>query len=243
MEILLKIFGFLDLLDILRNISPVCRRMQNICHNPTLWRNFCFDVYYTKARFDHVFEHAQCFRRLSFVSYLGQLRMEVPPKYIEGALSRCTKLTELNISYNSTIQNLSFLQNMPNLEILIMEYCCNVDAKTAVQALKSLPHPKKVAIAMCEQFTKDQLCDILCSRSSYVHIDIEQCCHIPVKSVQIILHANPSLKCFRFTPSWGPPPKWVELMAGNPEVSFSVDLESMFDRCMYPGWILPEEME
>ena len=242
-EILLKIFGFLRLPDLLRHISPVCRRFRYICQYPTLWRHFCFDVYYTKSRFDQVFTHAHCFRSLSLVSYLGQLKQEVPPKYIEAALGRCSKLTELNISYNLTIQDLSFLQNMPNLEILTMEYCCNVDAQTAVQALKSLQHPKKVVLSMCEQFTKDQLCEILCSRSSYLHIDIEKCCRIPVKSVQTILNANPDLKCFMFTPSWGPPPKWVKLMAQNSQVSFSDDLESMFDRCMYPDWILPEEIE
>ena len=182
MEIL-KIFGFLRLPDLLRNISPVCRRFRYICHYPTLWRHFCFDANYTKSRFDQVFTHAHCFRRLSLVSYLGQLKQEVPPKYIEAALGRRTNLTELNISYNLTIQDLSFLQNMPNLEILTMEYCCNVDAQTAVQALRSLQHPKKVVLSMCEQFTKDQLCKILCSRSSCLHIDIEKCCHIPVKSV------------------------------------------------------------
>ena len=90
---------------------------------------------------------------------------------------------------------------------------------------KSLQHPKKVVLSMCEQFTKDQLCEILYGRSSYVHIDIEECCRIPVKSVQTILDAN------------------LNQMAQNSQVSFSGDLGSMFDQCMHPGWILPEEIE
>ena len=177
------------------------------------------------------------------MSYLGQLRMEVSAKYIEEALSRCTELTELDISYNQSIQNMLFLLNMPNLETLVMEYCCSVEAQATVGALKSLRRPKKVVLSMCEQFTKDQLCEIFCNRSSYVHIDIANCCRFPLKSARAILQANSSLQCFIFTPSWGPPPKWVELMAEYPQVSFSDDLDLMYDRCMYPGCILPEEME
>ena len=120
-----------------------------------------------------------------------------------------------------------------------MEHCCNVYAQTAVQVLKSLLKPKKVVLALCEQFKEDQFCDILCSSSSYVHIDIEKCCRTTVKSVK----ANPSLKSFLFMPSWGPPPKWVELMAENPDISFSSDVDCMFDRFMYPDWILPKEIE
>ena len=61
--------------------------------------------------------------------------MEVSAKYIEEALSRCTELTELDISYNQSIQNMSFLLNMPNLETLVMEYCCSVEAQATVGAL------------------------------------------------------------------------------------------------------------
>ena len=208
-------------------MSPVCRRMRNICHSPTLWRHFRFHVDYNKSCLDHVFHHAPFFRSLSFVSYLGQLRMEVSSEYIEAALSRCTKLTELDISYNQTIQNLSFINNMPNLDTLVMEYCCNIEAQTALQALKSLRCPKKVVLSVCEQFTVDQLQEIFCASNSYVHIDIEKSCNIPVKSVQAILRANSGLHCFFFTPSWGPPPKWVELMEDNLQVSFSAHLESM----------------
>ena len=46
--------------------------------------------------------------------------MEVSPKYIEEALSLCTELRELDISYNQTIQKMSFLFNMPNLETLVL---------------------------------------------------------------------------------------------------------------------------
>ena len=242
-EVLLKIFGYLQLPDLLRTVSPVCRRFRNICHCPALWRHFRFDVFYNKSRFDHIFLHANYFRSLSFVSYVGQLRMEVPEQYIEDGLCCCTQLRELDISYNLSIVNFKFLFKMPNLEILNMEYCCNVDAKTAVLALKSLQCPKKVVMALCEQFTMEQICEIFCSSSSFVHIDIENCTRVSVNSSKAILQANPGLKCFLFTPSWGPPPKWVELMAENGQVTFHADLDQMFDRCMYPKWLLPEELD
>ena len=242
-EVLLKIFGYLHLPDLLRTVSPVCRKFRNVCHCPGLWRHFRFDVFYNKSRFDHIFQHAHYFRSLSFVSYVGQLKMEVPEQYIEDGFCRCTQLRELDISYSHSIVNLTFLFKMTNLEILNIEYCCNVDAETAVKALKSLQRPQKVFMALCEQFTMEQICEIFCCNSSYVHIDDENCSRLSVKSSKAILQANPELRCFMFTPSWGPPPKWVELLAKNGQVTFSGDLDRMFDRCMYSDWLLPEELE
>lgn len=95
------------------------------------------------------------------MSYSGQSRMEVSAKYIEEALRPCTELTELDISYNQMIQNMSFLLNMPNLETLLMEYCCSIETQAAVEALRSLRRPKKVVLSMCEQFPKDHLSEIL----------------------------------------------------------------------------------
>ena len=74
---------------------------------------------------------------------MGQVKLEVQPEYIETTIGWYIDLTELQISYNCIIQNLSFLLNMPNLATFTMEHCCNVDAQTAVQAFKKLPKPKE----------------------------------------------------------------------------------------------------
>ena len=140
-EVLLKIFSFLHLPDFLRNLLPIQKRFQHICDSQTLWRHFCFAVDCTRSSFDHIFQHF--FRSFSFVGYMGQLKLEVQPEYIEATIGWCIELTELHISYNCIIQNLSFLLNMSNLATFTMKHCCNVDAQTAVQALKKLPKPKE----------------------------------------------------------------------------------------------------
>ena len=132
-EVLLKIFSFLHLPDFFRNLLPLRKRFQHICDSQTLWRHL-------RSSFDHIFQHAHFFRSFSFVGYMGQLKLEVQPEYIEATIGWCIELTELNISYNCIIQNVSFLLNMPNL---VMEHCCNVHAQTAVQAFKKLPKPKE----------------------------------------------------------------------------------------------------
>ena len=38
---------------------------------------------------------------------MGQLKLEVQPEYIEATIGWCIELTELHISYNCIIQNLS----------------------------------------------------------------------------------------------------------------------------------------
>ena len=143
----------------LRGISPLFKRLKDVCHLPSLWKHFNFNVIYNKSCFDHVFEHAGCFRSLHFTGDMRQLSMEVTMNYIEDALSRCTQLLDLDISYNLSIRNLSFIFQMPKLQILNMEYCCNVDAVTAVLGLKQLQNPKKVILSLCEQFSADQLCN------------------------------------------------------------------------------------
>lgn len=156
-EVLLNIFSFLHLPDFLRNLLPIRKRFQHICDSQTLWRHFCFAVDYTRSSFDHIFQHAHFFRSFSFVGYMGQLKLEVQPDYIEATIGWCIELTELHISYNCITQNLSFLLNMPNLETFTMEHCCNVDAQSAVQAFKSFQNPKKIVLSLSEQLTKDSL--------------------------------------------------------------------------------------
>lgn len=180
----MKIFRLVPLPDLIRGISPVCRRSRDICHLPSLWRHFKFNVVYNKSLFDHVFEHAKCFRSLHFTCDMGQLKMELTTNYIEEALSRCTQLLQLDISYNLSIRNLSFILQMPKLEILNMEYCCNVDPVTAVMALRQLKNPKKVVLSLCEQFSEDQLCKI------FLNIDVEKCSRLPVKSIRAFLTAK-----------------------------------------------------
>ena len=67
---------------------------------------------------------------------MGKLKMEITAGYLEESLSRCTQLLKLDINYNLSIRNLNFILKMPKLELLDMEYCCNVDPDAAVTALK-----------------------------------------------------------------------------------------------------------
>lgn len=209
---LVKIFMLIPLPDLIRGISPLCRRLRDICHLPFLWRHFKYDLFYNKWRFDHIFEHAEYFHSLQFTYDMGKLKMEMTTGYIEEGLSRCTQLLELDISYNLSIRNLNFILKMPKLEILNMEYCCNVDPVTAVTALKTMQKPWRVILSLCEQFSEDQLCRLFLSSSSYEHIDVEKCSCLSVKSVRSVLAANPNIKSLMFSPSWGPPPRWMKLI-------------------------------
>ena len=163
--------------------------------------------------------------------------------YLEESLSRCTQLLELDISYNLAIRNLNFacILKMPKLENLNMEYCCNVDPVAVLAALKTMQKPQRVISSLSEQFSEDQLCKLFLSSSSYEHIDVEKCSRLSVKSVRSILAANSNIKSLMFSPSWGPPPRWVKLTSQYSHVLFSTDIDLMFERYMYPEWLLPGE--
>lgn len=89
---------------------------------------------------------------------------------------------------------------MPRLEILNMEYCCDVDPVAAVTALKTMQKPQRVILSLCEQFSEDQLYELFLSSSSYEHIDVEKCSCLSVKSVRSILAAKPNIKSLMFSP-------------------------------------------
>jgi len=125
---LIRIFYFLELEDLLLLVNRVCRRFQSIIRNtPILWTVFEFfdALHIREENLPYILKHSNKFSVFNFVysGYSGSLAALDYLLVIN--LSRATNLTCLNLS-GSIISTTSFLQFLPNLELLDLSQCQNL---------------------------------------------------------------------------------------------------------------------
>lgn len=125
---LIRIFYFLELEDLLLLVNRVCRRFQSIIRNtPILWTVFeFFDVLHIREEnLPYILKHSCKFSIFNF-AYSGYSGSLAALDYLLVInLSRATNLTCLNLS-GSIISTTSFLQFLPNLELLDLSQCQNL---------------------------------------------------------------------------------------------------------------------
>lgn len=125
---LIRIFYFLELEDLLLLVNRVCRRFQSIIRNtPILWTVFEFfdALHIREENLPYILKHSCKFSVFNF-AYSGYSGSLAALDYLLVInLSRATNLTCLNLS-GSIISTTSFLQFLPNLELLDLSQCQNL---------------------------------------------------------------------------------------------------------------------
>ncbi|CAC5384821.1 unnamed protein product [Mytilus coruscus] len=126
---LIRIFFFLDLEDLVLVVNRVCQRFYHLIKStPVLWR--VFEFYWPQIikeeDLPYIFRHSKSFRvfNIGYCTYTGRLSV-LDYSFISN-LSCARKLTWLNLTRTS-ISSTCFLQYLPNLEILDLSDCHNLN--------------------------------------------------------------------------------------------------------------------
>ena len=126
---LIRIFFFLDLENLLLIINRVCTRFYNLHEKtPVLWKicEFYEHLIIKEEDFPYIFQHAIKFNffNIIYCTYTGHHYSF--DYYCVTKLSNSNQLTWLNLT-GTPISTTCFLQLLPNLEILDLSQCPNLN--------------------------------------------------------------------------------------------------------------------
>ena len=182
--VLVKIFAHIELQDLILNVSRTCKRFYMVVDgNSVLWRHFSVDcaVEAEEGHLSKILRHSISF--LEFLIPYASLNVSVSAIdfHLTTGLCNAKQLYWLDLS-GCKLSTLSFLQFMPNVEILNVSECTNlIDADFDVitnlnnlnQLFVSFTNVKpETIIRICESSTLTVL------DTSGIPLNIEQCARV-----------------------------------------------------------------
>lgn len=129
-EVLLRLFSYLPLIDLLRTVVPVCKRFEALIKtNSILWRYFNFDdleheIIFSKNIWETAMSHINSCVEFSIPHAMYTFPKVAPTLDITLNLSR-SHIQHLDIT-GCPVSTLCFLRNLPCLETLIISECNNL---------------------------------------------------------------------------------------------------------------------
>lgn len=205
------------------------------------------DVEFSTESFQLIIgKHVKHFRNLGLRCSQKLVRYNTPDMYIENTLELCLKLKSLDLSYNTSITNLDFINGMHSLKILKLYGCTSIDPINMLRCLKQRKTLVAINISNCVQFSGDEhimgLVEV-CKALPCLKVFKAECiCQFTVQTARLILQTN-KLNEFAVTPTWGPPPVWVGLMRQHEDVKFGECLKSQWERMNLSNYLYVEEQE
>lgn len=145
-EIIVKILGHLPLVDLLKIISRVCKKLNHIVQtSPSLWKNFEFEYYFELSHQDlkHLLspQRIAVFRKFCIpegISFLPSPKVDELFFEFRGA----RRLQFLDLT-GARLSSLSFVGHLSKLEVLILDSCqhiqdCDIEAIEDCKNLQQL---------------------------------------------------------------------------------------------------------
>ncbi|XP_020907954.1 uncharacterized protein LOC110246004 [Exaiptasia diaphana] len=156
-EILIKIFKYQRIQENILGIGLVCRRFHLITATyPELWSTLESSAEFSVESFKHIMTHARDFKVLALKFSQKPVRYNSPEGFIEGYLSLCINIEELDLCYNTSIVDLTFLQSLPNLKKLTLEGCTSIDPQNMLNNLKESKTLRVLDVSSCLQLDGEQ---------------------------------------------------------------------------------------
>lgn len=249
-ELLEQIFRHLTVQDCLMGIGRVCRRFRSLVQcSGDIWKTLETDAELSVDAFQFVIvKHAKHFQKLALRFSQKQVRYKSPDMYIETILARCENVNSLDLSYNTSIITLNFVSSMISLKYLYLTGCTGIDPINMARYIKHCKTLRVINISNCIQLRYEHISTLVDAIIALPFLEVLNAestfdCQFTVENASKLLQRK-TLKELAVTPTWGPPPVWVELMSLYAEhVKFGGDLMSQFERINLPNYLYPDEQE
>ena len=221
LQVLLEIVKWFTLEERMTQLAPVCRYFYNVLHDFSLWRTVNSNAKFTLCSFNSLFmRHARDLRHLVFRYSQKSLTLYTDEFFIEKSLMNCTNLISLDLGNNTSIFSLFFIRYMPFLKRLDITGCQNI----AVDSIVTSPLRKETLEVLrmpnCFQVDGKFLVNIVRSLPRIKVVDSRDCGQILVEQARDILQNCKQVEYFSFSPAWGPPDLWAELLSQYKHVKF-----------------------
>lgn len=247
-EILIQIFEHLTVQECLLGVGRTCHRFRSIImSSKEIWRCLITTAEFTTEAFEVLAAHAVFFESLALIYSQRLLRFNNPDNYIENRLlCSCVNLRYLDLSYNTSIFTIHFVQNMPFLKSLIVAGCTSIDPKLLI--LNCMYLSKTVAvldISCCTQLENEQALDLIAVCKELPQLKVfraEWSCRFTAETVNDILRETNIVE-LDVTPVWSPPSEWIGMVAQHNEVIFGNSIMSHINRASLPNFLYEDEQE
>eukprot|EP01113_Clastostelium_recurvatum_P051195 TRINITY_DN988_c0_g1_i2.p1 TRINITY_DN988_c0_g1~~TRINITY_DN988_c0_g1_i2.p1 ORF type:complete len:730 (-),score=145.14 TRINITY_DN988_c0_g1_i2:40-2175(-) len=148
-EVMLHIFSFLELTDIVTQVSRTCRVWSWLCSDHSNWERLDFTKGTLHARLsDTTFR--RCMQMFSSARYINLSYTNVTSKGVEIIASTCTKLVQLELAYCPRLKhtNLSVLHSLPTLSSLNLMGTLRLNDSNVMGTLQSFRRFDKLGVSL-----------------------------------------------------------------------------------------------
>ena len=170
------------------------------------------------------------FQRLALRFSQKQVRYNSPELYIENTLAFGQNVSYLDLSNNTSVTTIYFIQEMKCLKTLILTGCTSIEPYYTISCLKIHGiHIKVLKLDRCLQFRDepiDYLVDLVktLNLSSLKVFNAEYIsCLFSIENARAMLESS-NLVEFAISPNWGPQPAWHDVMVEYENVKFGESL-------------------
>lgn len=221
----------------IKNISPACKRLNDICHCPTLWRRWSLQnvgcITYTKESLRNIFRHAKDFKYF----YFGG-DYEVSAREVSKYLSLCSNMESLDVGCNGLLKDLVFLSKMPHLKRLILDYCPEIRKDCFKKGLRGCSKLEHLSLLHCKQFSVCDILEVMDSVPGLKILNIEYVVPISSHNLHTILEKLPDLRQLQATPDNFHSDSWFAVMAEYRHVQYGVALMEVLSKDQRNGLLL-----
>ncbi len=201
------------LITIIRKISPVCRLLYDVCHDPSIWRVWSLTnvgcVTYNKNTLRSIFRHAEHYRYF----YFGGNYVRLTSRDVEMCLALCHNLTSLDIGTHGLLVNAMFVMYMPKLERLILDYCVQLDITSLKAALAKSKQIQILSMFKCV-VTLDDIIEITHMLPSLNSLNIERTEALDHDQLSLVI--TPNLRQIQVSPKHFNGSVWLRFMKEHP---------------------------
>ena len=223
-EILIYIFKNLCVQQCLLGVGQTCPRFHSIVmSSKEIWRCLNTTAEFTTETFEVIVAHADFIESLGLIYSQRVLCFNSPDCYIENKLlNSCVNLRELDLSYNTAIRTIRFLQNMPFLKSLMVTGCTSIDPQEVLNCVYLCKTLTVLHISGCTQLENEQALEL-----ANVCKDL------------------PRLKVLRgdVTSVWSLPSEWIDMAAQHTGVIFGNSIMNHIKRVGLPSYLYEDEQD
>ena len=226
-DILVRVFFFIPLDQLLLNVSLVCKRFYQLCHHPQLWKvfppaGFCRPMYYNRSTVSQISAHSQHLRNIKLT---GSFDPSFRSGFLEDLLASFHHIRYLDLTQNQWVRSLSFLTSMPRIEKLIIDHCCKIDPEGAAGHLSSCKQITFLSMYGCSQFERANLLDVIKQIPIIEYLNMEDCCPLDCNDTLTVLTSCPELSAIQLTPAHHHGNMWLSTLSQRPTVTYEVALK------------------
>ncbi|XP_053387495.1 uncharacterized protein LOC123542197 [Mercenaria mercenaria] len=194
--VLVHIFKNLNVFELLRRASPVCKYWYNLCRDPDLWRSICL-----------VNQHRLSDTDLEKVLWFSDYRVRninltdcrfLTNKGVKFLVMRCPQIEVLRVMRCFDLTDVAFeglysLGLCSNLRALYMDGCCRITDNTVLEVSEACPQLRTLHLNQCTRISDSSIIRIAQNCPHLTNLQLDHCSQVTDEAMSEIVMGCPDM--------------------------------------------------